>query len=289
MNRKMDELKNKGSKDDVMELMPLDVIKSDTKFMDEIIEHNEHLANRQTMYLRKYQSFAKSQGQVDKDPGNLREECLRYWHVSNRQRPRATNMQRLSPHAIFGKYAPKICSDTDFGNQFPEFQIKLLQSPIPSNIPYEEYRFVSLGSISNPQLLISTGDSVFFFRNGHFEQITNNYARIPENTILLIDWAKEVKKDGNRIQISRDPEVIRIIDAAVLYGDNIADLPYETRMKTAQKFVKTLELVRNRQSRVFSIQFSLISDQANSATRMGKQSSTDHSSSDHLRSNLFSE
>ncbi|KAF1766690.1 hypothetical protein GCK72_006648 [Caenorhabditis remanei] len=251
VNRKMDELKNKGSKDDVMELMPLDVIKSDEIFMDEIIEHNEHLANRQTMYLRKYQSFAKNQGQFDKDQGNLREECLRYWQVPNRQRPRGgdrgnrnANTERLSPHAVFGKYSPKICSDTDFGNQFPEFQIKILQSPIPSNISYEEYRFVSLGSISNPQLLISTGDSVFFFRNGHFEQITNNYARIPENTILLIDFAKEVKKDGNKIQISRDPEVIRIIDAAVLYGDNIADLPYETRMKTAQKFVKALKLTK---------------------------------------------
>lgn len=84
--------------------MPLDVIEADQIFMDEIIRHNEFLANRQTLYLRKYQSFAKNQGQFDKDQGNLRDECLKYWQVPNKQRPRGgdrgnrhDNMQRLNP------------------------------------------------------------------------------------------------------------------------------------------------------------------------------------------------
>ncbi|EGT40926.1 hypothetical protein CAEBREN_23306 [Caenorhabditis brenneri] len=249
VNRKMEELKIKGSRDDVMELMPLEIIKSDDKFMEEIIEHNEFLANRQTLYLRKYQSFAKNQGQFDKDQGNLRDDCLKYWSIPNRQRPkggdrgnRNSNMERLNPLQVYGKYSQKFCGETELCNTFPEFNLNMLNSSIPSNIPYEEYRFTPLGGTHNPHLLISGGDSVFIFRQGHFEQQTRNYVRIPENTILLVDYAEEIKRDGNKIRISSDPHVVRIIDAAVLYGDNVSHLPYEQRMKCAQKFVKALKL-----------------------------------------------
>uniref|UniRef100_A0A1I7TCI5 Cap-specific mRNA (nucleoside-2'-O-)-methyltransferase 1 n=1 Tax=Caenorhabditis tropicalis TaxID=1561998 RepID=A0A1I7TCI5_9PELO len=250
VNRKMDKFKKDKSTDDIMELMPLDLIKSDEIFMKEIIEHNEYLAIRQTIYLRKYQSFAKNQGQFDKDQGSLRDQCLKYWQVPNRQRPkggdrgnRNGNMERLSPLQVYGKYCQKICSEHEFGNVFPDFHIRMIRSPLPSNIPYEEYRFTPLAANQRPNLLISTGDSVFIFKNGYFEQQTRNYIRIPENTILLIDFAQETAKtDQNKIKISTEPEVIRILDAAVLYGDNISHFPYETRMKCAQKFVKALKL-----------------------------------------------
>ncbi|PIC47516.1 hypothetical protein B9Z55_006852 [Caenorhabditis nigoni] len=251
VNRKLDELKNKNSKDDVMELMPLDVIKSDEQFMKEIIEHNEVLAHRQTVYLQKYKSFAKNQGQFDKDQGNLRDECLKYWQVPNKQRPRGGdrgsrngNQERLNPNIVLGKYTSKICGEAELGNKFPEFSISMLQSKLPSNISYEEYRFVALGAASDPQLLIGTGDAVFIYRHGHFEQIDRDYVRIPENTILLVDCAEEVQTDGSKIRISSDPHMIRIVDAAVLYGDNVSQLPYEERMKAAQKFALALKLTK---------------------------------------------
>lgn len=248
VNRKLDELKNKKSHDDVTDLMPLDVIEADQIFMDEIIRHNEFLANRQTLYLRKYQSFAKNQGQFDKDQGNLRDECLKYWQVPNKQRPRGgdrgnrhDNMQRLNPLQVYGKYCKKVCGESEIGNTFPDFSLNCLDAPLP-NIPYEEYRFVPLASSGSPNLLIAAGDSAFIFRSGRFESISADHIRIPENTILLVDWAEEVVRgDGNRIKISSEPQVVRIIDAAVLFGDDVSNLPYEERMKAAEKFVAALK------------------------------------------------
>ncbi|CAI2324969.1 unnamed protein product [Caenorhabditis sp. 36 PRJEB53466] len=253
VNLKMDVLKNADAGKDVEEIMPLDIIKSDSTFMDELIEHNHHLAIRQTLYLRKYQSFAKNQGQFDKDQGNLKEECLKYWSVPNRGRPRGgdrgnryDNMERLNPTQVFGKYSPKICGLSDFGNVGPEFQLDFLKSSIPSNITYDEYRFVALGG-KHPNILIAAGDTTFIFKNDNFEAQTKNHVRIPENTVILVDMAEEVEKtDSNKIKISAAPPVIRILDAAVLAGDDVSKLPYEERLRAARKFATALRLTNRK-------------------------------------------
>uniref|UniRef100_A0A8R1HSZ3 Cap-specific mRNA (nucleoside-2'-O-)-methyltransferase 1 n=1 Tax=Caenorhabditis japonica TaxID=281687 RepID=A0A8R1HSZ3_CAEJA len=86
-----------------------------------------------------------------------------------------------------------------------------------------------------------------FFAMNWFESYTISHLRIPNNTILLVDFAEEFRLEGQRIQkANKHPAVVRILDAAVLYGDDVSQLPYEQRMKAAQKFAKALKLT-NRQ------------------------------------------
>uniref|UniRef100_A0A8R1DM14 Cap-specific mRNA (nucleoside-2'-O-)-methyltransferase 1 n=1 Tax=Caenorhabditis japonica TaxID=281687 RepID=A0A8R1DM14_CAEJA len=256
VNRKMDDLKNGNSTNDVQEIVPLSVMKADEIFTKELIEHNHFLANRQTLYLRKYQSFAKNQGQYDKDQGTLREECLKYWSVPNKQRERGgdrgnrqRNEERLSAMAVFGKYTPKVCGQEDFSNLPPDFKIENIKSGLSANITYDEYRFVAIGNANyaEPQILVGAGDVTFVSnRTQHWDQIPRSHLRIPNNTILLVDFAEEFRLEGQRIQkANKHPAVVRILDAAVLYGDDVSQLPYEQRMKAAQKFAKALKLEWN--------------------------------------------
>ncbi|CAI5442562.1 unnamed protein product [Caenorhabditis angaria] len=245
VNRKMEGMKNQDVLD-IEEILPMEYLKEDQAFFDNIVEHNHVLARRQTMYLRKYQSFAKNQGQFDKDQGNLKEECLKYWMVPNRARPKEREDYRssLNPLEVVGQFTDVFYTNRDFSTRPIAFTSNILNADVPGEFPYGTYRFVRLAS-SNPTILVSTGNNKFLINSrGEFENLDWFTVRIPEKTILLVERVKESKIDDRRkIQQSSSADVIRIIDAAVLHGDNVSKLIYEERMKAAEKFCESLKLV----------------------------------------------
>lgn len=92
----------------------------------------------------------------------------------------------------------------------------------------------------------------------------NVFLRIPDKTILLVERAMTYKLarsskslisqlflkspffgqvNGKELEISSSDGLIRILDAAVLDGDDVSSLPYMKRMAAARKFCEALKLV----------------------------------------------
>ena len=92
VNNKLDSFKvqKKEREFDVMEVIPMDIIRDDEDFFNYIVTHNETLARIQTLYLQKYRVFAKDPGKRDKDQAQIREEALVYWEIPNMDRKALT-------------------------------------------------------------------------------------------------------------------------------------------------------------------------------------------------------
>ncbi|CAB3403893.1 unnamed protein product [Caenorhabditis bovis] len=245
INRVMNSLKDRNDPNDVQEIIDINELKNDEEFFNAIVSHNEKLARRQKLYLDKYLSFSKNQGQFDKDQGNLREECLKYWMVPNRQRQRGREQIRQSLNAleVWGQWSPKLVCDSEFTFRPFEFIPNFLRTNIEKNIPYAAFRFVRLADKSQPMTLIAAADYVFINRNGRFENMDKQYVRIPQNTIIVVEEVKAIEKKDKMIREDHRSTILRILDAAVLNGDDVSKLSYEKRMKAAEKMCKALTLV----------------------------------------------
>ncbi|XGW12126.1 hypothetical protein V3C99_013086 [Haemonchus contortus] len=247
VNVKLYEFTKAGSSKDVVSVVPLETLKSDEEFFKYLKEHNERLADRQSTYLRKYLSFAKNSSLIDRDQGTLREECLKLWLVPNKtldRRERGAERQQIDPDQYFGRFTRKFYGREDFNARLPKFTATLLSERSVKELRYAEF---SLNILSNrastqPELLISTGDAVFVWRK-HWEKIDNNVMRIPDRTVLLVERATTYKLVDKRLDTVSTDGLVRILDAAVLNGDDVSGLLYSKRMAAAQKFCQALKLI----------------------------------------------
>ncbi|EPB79141.1 ribosomal RNA large subunit methyltransferase J [Ancylostoma ceylanicum] len=211
VNRQLDEFKKSNSSQDVSSIVPIETMRNDEAFCNYLTEHNERLAVRQSTYLQKYLTYAKNSSLIDKDQGTLRDDCLKYWLVPNKtldRRERNAEKQQIDPDQYFGRFTRKFYGREDFNARLPAFTANLLTERTVKELKYAEY---SLNILSNrattqPELLISTG----------------------------VDRRLEtVAVDG----------LVRILDAAVINGDDVSGLIYSKRMEAAKKFCQALKLV----------------------------------------------
>ncbi|KAL6733251.1 hypothetical protein Aduo_003914 [Ancylostoma duodenale] len=251
VNLKLDELTKSHSSQDVSSIVPIETMRNDEAFCTYLTEHNERLAVRQSTYLQKYLTYAKNSSLIDKDQGTLRDDCLKYWLVPNKtldRRERNAEKQQIDPDQYFGRFTRKFSFQfygrEDFNARLPAFTANLLTERTVKELKYAEY---SLNILSNrattqPELLISTGDAVFVWKK-HWERLDNHLMRIPDRTVLLVERATTYKLVNNRLETVAVDGLVRILDAAVINGDDVSGLIYSKRMEAAKKFCQALKLV----------------------------------------------
>ncbi|KAE9416812.1 hypothetical protein Angca_004030 [Angiostrongylus cantonensis] len=247
VNLKLDELAKTNSSQDVLSIVPIEIMRSDEAFATYLKAHNERIAVRQSTYLRKYLTYAKNNSLIDKDQGTLRDDCLKYWLVPNKTLNRkGAERYQIDPEQYFGRFSRKFqfYGREDFNTRLPQFTVELLTQRILKELKYAEF---SLNILSNrattqPELLISTGDAVFVWKK-HWEKMDNSLMRIPDRTVLLVERATSYKLVDKHLETVAVDGVIRILDAAVINGDDVSGLLYSKRMAAAQKFCKALQLV----------------------------------------------
>ncbi|KAJ1366173.1 hypothetical protein KIN20_026775 [Parelaphostrongylus tenuis] len=246
VNLKLDELAKAKSSQDVVSIVPVEIMRRHEEFATYLRRHIERIAVRQSTYLQKYLTYAKNTSLIDKDQGTLRDDCLKYWFVPNKSLDRkgGTERYQIDPEQYFGRFTRKIYGREDFNARLPLFTVELLTERLAKELKYAEF---SLNILSNrastqPELLISTGDAVFVWKK-HWEKMDNNLMRIPDRTVLLVERATTYKLVERRLETVAVDGLIRILDAAVINGDDVSGLLYARRMEAARKFCKALQLV----------------------------------------------
>ncbi|ETN86164.1 ribosomal RNA large subunit methyltransferase J [Necator americanus] len=247
VNIQLDEFAKSKSSRDVISVVPVETMRNDETFTTYLTEHNERLAIRQSTYLQKYLSYARNSSLIDKDQATLRDDCLKYWLVPNKtldRRERGAERQQIDPDQYFGRFTRKFYGREDFNARLPPFTANLLTERMIKELKYAEY---SLNILSNrastqPELLISTGDAVFVWKK-HWERLENNLMRIPDRTVLLVERATTYKLVDKHLDTVAANGLVRILDAAVINGDDVSGLLYSKRMEAAKKFCQALKLV----------------------------------------------
>ncbi|KAK0404615.1 hypothetical protein QR680_017541 [Steinernema hermaphroditum] len=244
INNKLNDLqknKKKNAPDDVVEIIPEEVIKEDSDFMDYILEHNNRLARRQIQYLNKYRVFVKNQGQIDMDQADLREKCMNYWRIPDLPKKRVNDRNRDSPDVAFGKLCGQLLSwDLLRGNP-KEFSESTLKST-DSFAHVAQYHYCAYTERSPPSIFVTLSDGSVYYR-GLEERNWNRYdmkIRIPRNSLFLAQSTYRYQvKNG---QLYKSKRILRIVDAANLAGDNVAKLSYPQRMRAAKKYCAAARL-----------------------------------------------
>ncbi|KAI6173305.1 Cap-specific mRNA (nucleoside-2'-O-)-methyltransferase 1 [Aphelenchoides besseyi] len=227
VNNKMDTLKKTK---DVVEVYPVDKIKNDVVFYD--------FAIRQIIYLDKYRQFTRNKGIFDHDQMDLREKCLEYWEVPDAQRNKNDVEDRGKP----GNLALRsILKNQQFdydrvhkfilnGDAWKEEgkQIRLI-----------EQCAVLMPEYTPPTLLFSNeqGRSFIYRFDGQCHELSD--LLLPPNTLLLVQETQVYKKDekGKDLVVDRTySNVIFIVDAALINGDDISRFDYGSRIRSIRKF-----------------------------------------------------
>lgn len=256
MNRRWDngQQKNKPKAPeqtkDVNEVVPYEVMARDDAFIEYIVKSNNKLVVRQKVYLDKYKSFAKNLNQIDRDQGKLREECMEYWMIPNIQKEK-NRRPEINAHDTLAKFTarkkkPLFFSDADWSNRTPPLDSKTHMNLNNQLYQHEEFECTFLGE-KEPFILLSTGDQTFKrnFATRDWERVADpKYFRLPPDTILLVDITKSYGFNAQKVMDKNDPrDTIRILDAAVLHGDDVSELPYKDRMLAAEKMCAALDRV----------------------------------------------
>ncbi|VDM42115.1 unnamed protein product [Toxocara canis] len=246
VNNKLDELeKSKTNGKDVNEVVPANLIQSDDQFMDYLVTHNENMVKRQTQYLNKYRSFAKNIGLVDMDQSKLREDCLHYWRIPDVPRRRLVDE---SLEASISRLCKQVVDFEQLRRRAPAFNENVLESDNDSRMRFAELRMCALTEKDQPTLLFSVRMGIFIRSQNSmsgFEKL-DIMPRIPRDTVLFVHKTTAYGRLSDHGKPEDPRWVIRIIDAAVINGDDVSTLPYDERMEAAAKMCAAVNFVHER-------------------------------------------
>ncbi|CAG9537896.1 unnamed protein product [Cercopithifilaria johnstoni] len=225
---------------DVIEVVPETMIHSDKIFMAYVLEHNERTVKRQISYLNKYRVFAQNTGQLDRDQEKLKNECLQYWKIPDvtKKKPYETN------ESLFASISRlvKIIDFKELQQKPPPFTKNVLSSGL-SRMRYAELRMCAITEKEVPVLLISIQMGTYFYSSYSqqgFERVPFD-VNIPKDTVLLVQITKAYKRLDDKGKLEGERAAIRILDAALLNGDDVSALPFDERMAAAQKMCKAIK------------------------------------------------
>ncbi|CAK5059163.1 unnamed protein product [Meloidogyne enterolobii] len=241
--------------EDILELVPNEIICGDDTFINYMRNSCEEIARRQIFYLRKYRKYASEPGVIDGDQEKLREEALKYWELPDfiertRIQFRKNGKFVKDQHLNQNNREPASVTIRRFAGNQLQFPIKRRLAPFTPNEPricpdINELRALLLTESDDPILLVSQGQTSD--SNGLFCQrlnalnVTNAeifYCTIPKDTILLVQITKIYQFDSEQIKSTNS--CIWVLDGAVLNGDDISQLNLQDRLKATKKFCEAI-------------------------------------------------
>ncbi|KAK8774512.1 hypothetical protein V5799_010954 [Amblyomma americanum] len=244
------------SQDDIIEVVPLEVINDDDAFSKYIRDSNNKLGRAQVTHLKKIKAFAQNSDLYEERQSSLRKECLQHWKVPDQAR---SEPKRQSPEAKLKELTKNELSY--FDKRPDELKPKFLEG-IKS---IYDYRCVVCGEWK-PNLQ----DNKFFFLSVGRKHVyqwtgipTDQWKKMSENLELPADtlfYGEMVQEFAGEGRQQKRFNTIHIIDALVLGKVSVKDMHYEQRMKWVHKFVKALskpsrsDLTPLRAKEVFKLQ-----------------------------------
>uniref|UniRef100_A0A0R3RGV0 Cap-specific mRNA (nucleoside-2'-O-)-methyltransferase 1 n=1 Tax=Elaeophora elaphi TaxID=1147741 RepID=A0A0R3RGV0_9BILA len=239
INSELDQLWETKERD-VIEIVPENMICSDKIFMAYVLEHNERTVKRQINYLNKYRVFAQNTGQLDRDQEKLRSECLHYWKIPDVTKKKLYETNESLFSAI--SRLVKIIDFKELQQKPPPFTKNVLSSGV-GRMRYAELRMCAVTEKEVPVLLISIQMGTYFYSSYSqqgFERVPFD-VNIPKDTVLLVQITKAFRGLDNKGRLEGERAAVRILDAALLSGDDVSALPFDERMAAAEKMCKAIK------------------------------------------------
>jgi len=224
------------SQKDILEVVPLEVLTSDSDFYNYIVSSNNSLGERQVVNLVKIAAFCRDTNLIEAQQAEMKRQCLIYWEVPDRAR---TAPPRVAPEAKCDDILKKAKAG-------PSALLSAKESELgPENLEHVfksvyDWHCIVLG---NPR---DSGEKCSFYlglgRNKVFRLDGTRWSKVESlelspDTLLCGETVKELKGEGRS---QRKVTTFHIIDAISLGGIDISGEHLTLRNKLCCKFAEAL-------------------------------------------------
>lgn len=226
-----------ASDTDIVEVVPVDILRQDDAFFKYICESNNVLGERQIIGLAKIAAFCKDRGLFEERQAEMREKCLKRWKVPDetRRTPSQASPGELLQSAWGSSY------ESLFKNPgtllMADNLTKLLRSAF-------DWKFVVLATSE-------TVDRSFFFGSGRTKVFKFNPSRqnrwekvddtlkfeLPRGTLIYAETVIEMRGEHHSC---RRVKAVQIIDAAFIGSQDLRNLDFKTRNEFCHLLAKSV-------------------------------------------------
>ncbi|XP_018406289.1 PREDICTED: cap-specific mRNA (nucleoside-2'-O-)-methyltransferase 1 [Cyphomyrmex costatus] len=234
---------------DIIEIVPLDILEEDTEFLRYLRNSNDTLGKKQIVNLLKIAAFCEDSTLIEPKQAEMRKECLKYWNLPDRTRVR-----------------PQISKPHDKAQEILDNSIELLKCEATEltndnirgtilNQPYDWYCMpcgsgAYVETEKKATFYLSLGrQQVYRYVTGKWVMIGSDSVKIelPSNTLVYAELVYESRLAG---KCFLKTSALHIIDAYMLGGEDVSKMYLSQRYKLTKKFCDALWKPSNDYSRV---------------------------------------
>lgn len=232
---------NKDS--DVLELVPLDILKEKSEFAKYIRDSNNRFGRLQVEALLKIAAFTKDINLLDDRQVEVKKKCLMLWKLEDKVRritPKISNQNYLTDLLL--NWAPSKDSRI-----FMDVPPKILDKENLKKVILSIYDWytVPLESEKNSLKHLRTffmskgGRNVLYYNHSSrtWIQVSDLHLEITPRTLIYAEIVKEFIEEGKK---QRSISALHIIDAICLGGTDVRKLHLTERIKMCSKFARAL-------------------------------------------------
>jgi len=216
-------LSRRDDSNDVIEIVPLDVLEEDAEFLRYLRNSNDTLGKKQIINLLKIAAFCEDPTLIEPKQAEMRKECLKYWDLPDRTRVRPQiSKPQDKAQEILGDFIGLLkCEAT-----------KLKNDNVRNTILNQPYDWYCMPCCSGPYLeedklatfYLSLGrKQVYRYVKGKWRTAADKGIKIelPSNTLVYAELVNESKWTGTYFAKTR---ALHIIDAYMLGGEDVSKL-----------------------------------------------------------------
>ncbi|CAG2108369.1 unnamed protein product [Medioppia subpectinata] len=265
LNCHLDYLSKENTGEDIIEVVPSDVLMADEKFCQYMTESNNYIGKRQIVFLSKVKAFAENP-QLDLNQPELRKECLKYWKVD--VKTRVAPFRGEASHRF-----QELISKPNETKDYFAYKPKLLEEDNVQELDHIlGFKCMILGADNDCN---SSGANSFTSVRGFFMGLGRTHIyywdgsssskwikfeakfELSPSTLLYGEYVQELKGEG---KAQRRIAAFHIIDPLFIGGTDVRNKCFEERVSLATKFAKAVnkssqpEYAAVRMKRVYDLQ-----------------------------------
>ncbi|CAL8111218.1 unnamed protein product [Orchesella dallaii] len=221
-------------KEDIIELVPLDILRGNSEFYNYIVQSNNAIARKQIGNLKKMVRFCEDPNLEDQRKDSIRRRCFEYWKVPE---PGQKNLPTwIQPDKYF-----KQLLGTHPGEFVESQEYALTEHNIEAYIrsPFD-WRIVVIEATQqekNRAFYLSMGRERIYRLDGKKWTLLSEKLELCKNTLVYGEFVEEIygKKPTQKVV-----RTFHIIDAMVLGGKDVRALHYTQRHEVCVKFAQSM-------------------------------------------------
>lgn len=231
------QLASLGKNEDIVEVVPLSILREDEDFYNYVVESNNRLGEWQVVGLAKIKAFAQNTDLYESRQSDLRKECLAKWKIPDKMRSAPA---RPDPNAKFRELLSGDSVDY-MSHRAEELNLDNLNAIQGVHDYHCIISSIGANQKSDRGFFLGLGRSHIYKWDGLSSTPSWNKVdfmlELPADTLIYGEVVQELKGES---RAQRKITAIHVIDVLYIGGENFRHYSFKDRIKQAERLVKAV-------------------------------------------------